>query len=549
MRITVAQLNPTVGDIRGNLGRMFEVLNEYGPDSDLVVFPELFLVGYPPKDLVERSWLIGRIDRAIAEIKAYSLKYPETGILFGAPLRNENPVGKGLTNSAVLIYQGETLLNQAKSLLPTYDVFDEARHFDPATAIHVIAFKGEKIAVSICEDAWNEPEYRPVGKLYSNDPIAEMVNAGATLLINLSASPYHMGKEGLRYRIIRNHAIRHKVPFIFVNQVGGNDELIFDGGSMVFDRMGEPVLLSPFFREHVQTVSSDAVGDSGLHRSAERMEMLHQALVLGIRDYLRKCGFSKAVIGLSGGIDSALTCCLAVEALGRENVVGISMPSPYSSAGSVEDSRQLTQNLGIEFKVIPIANIFQSYLETLQIHFAGKASDQTEENIQARIRGNILMAFSNKFGYLALSTGNKSEMAVGYCTLYGDMSGGLSVISDVPKTLVYDLSNYLNRDGEIIPQAIIDKAPSAELKPDQKDQDTLPPYPILDEILQCYIEEGYSAAQIVERGFDPETVAWVIRTVDRNEYKRRQAAPGLKVTTKAFGVGRRIPVAKKLEII
>jgi NAD+ synthase (glutamine-hydrolysing) len=549
MRVTIAQLNPTVGDIRGNLERIGEVLEEYCKDSDLVVFSELFLVGYPPKDLVERSWWIDRVNQAIAQIQTLSSNYPETGILFGAPLRSENPVGKGLTNSAVLIYQGQILLNQAKSLLPTYDVFDEARHFEPASEIRVVPFKGEKIAVSICEDAWNEPEYRPVGMLYSNDPIAEMVKAGATLLINLSASPYHMGKEGLRYRIIRNHAIRHRLPFIFVNQVGGNDELIFDGGSMAFDGRGWPLLLCPFFSEHVQTVSMEEGGDPGLHRPAERLEMLHQALVLGIKDYLRKCGFSGAVIGLSGGIDSALTCCLAVEALGRENVLGISMPSPYSSAGSVADSRRLAQNLGIEFKVIPIADVFQAYLGTLQTYFAEKASDQTEENIQARIRGNILMAFSNKFGYLALSTGNKSEMAVGYCTLYGDMSGGLSVISDVPKTLVYELSRHLNRNGELIPREIIDKAPSAELKPDQKDQDTLPPYPILDEILQCYIEEGYSAARIVERGFDPETVAWVIRTVDRNEYKRRQAAPGLKVTSKAFGIGRWIPIAKKLEII
>jgi NAD+ synthase (glutamine-hydrolysing) len=549
MRVTIAQLNPTVGDIRGNLERISEVLKQCGKESDLIVFPELFLVGYPPKDLVERSWWIERIDAAIAQIQGLSRNYPGTGILFGAPLRSTNPVGKGLTNSAVLIYQGEILLNQAKSLLPTYDVFDEARHFDPAAEIRVVPFKGERIAVSICEDAWNEPEYQPVGTLYPSDPITEMAKAGATLLINLSASPYHMGKEGLRYRIIRNHAIRHQLPFIFVNQVGGNDELIFDGGSMAFDGKGQPLLLSPFFCEDVQTVATEAGGDPELHRPAERIEMLHQALVLGIKDYLRKCGFSGAVIGLSGGIDSALTCCLAVEALGRENVLGISMPSPYSSEGSVADSRRLAQNLGIAFKVIPIADVFQAYLGTLQTYFAGKAPDQTEENIQARIRGNILMAFSNKFGYLALSTGNKSEMAVGYCTLYGDMSGGLSVISDVPKTLVYELSNHLNRNGELIPGAIMDKAPSAELKPDQKDQDTLPPYPILDEILHCYIEEGYSAARIVERGFDPETVEWVIRTVDRNEYKRRQAAPGLKVTSKAFGAGRRIPIAKKLEII
>jgi NAD+ synthase (glutamine-hydrolysing) len=545
MRIMMAQLNPVVGDIDGNLGQIIKVWADGSREADLIVFPELFMVGYPPKDLVERTWLIDRVEQAVARLLEISRDYPDTGILFGAPLRSVNPVGKGLTNSAVFIYRGAVLLNQAKSLLPTYDVFDETRHFEPAATNRPVAFKGEQIGVSICEDAWNEPEYQPGGLRYSIDPIARLVDAGATLIINISASPFFLGKDELRYRLIQNHARRYRVPFVFVNQVGGNDELIFDGGSMAFDREGNLLGISPFFRENLQTVRTEAAGAFANYQPLPRMAALHQALVLGIKDYLRKCGFSRVVIGLSGGIDSALTCCLAVEALGRENVLGISMPSPYSSAGSVDDSRQLARTLGVKFKVIPIASIFDAYLTTLTADFAGRAPDQTEENIQARIRGNIIMAFSNKFGYLALSTGNKSEMAVGYCTLYGDMSGGLSVIADVPKTMVYDLANYLNRDREIIPRAIIEKAPSAELKPDQKDQDFLPPYEVLDEILHYYVEEGWSADRIIAQGFVAETVQWVIRTVDRNEYKRRQAAPGLKVTSKAFGVGRRIPIAKR----
>jgi NAD+ synthase (glutamine-hydrolysing) len=546
MRITLAQLNPVVGDIAGNVEQILKVWVDCSQDTDLIVFPELFLVGYPAKDLVERTWFIDRVNQAIEQLREVSHHYQDTGILFGAPLRTEATVGKGLTNSAVFVYRGEIILKQAKSLLPTYDVFDETRHFAPAEAICPVEFKGECIGVSICEDAWNEPEYQPVGQRYPTDPIRDLVEAGATLIINISASPFYLGKDVLRYRLIQSHAARHRVPFVFVNQVGGNDELIFDGGSMAFDRDGRPLALSPFFRENLRTVQMTEKGHPDAFRPLERMAALRQALVLGIRDYLRKCGFTKAIIGLSGGIDSALTCCLAVEALGRENVLGIAMPSPYSSAGSVTDSQQLAASLGIKLKVIPIAPIFTAYQETLAGEFAGMASDQTEENIQARIRGNIIMAFSNKYGYIALSTGNKSEMAVGYCTLYGDMSGGLSVISDVPKTMVYDLANYINREGEIIPQTTIDKAPSAELKPDQKDQDSLPPYPVLDAILQCYIEEGESADQIIAKGFEAATVEWVIHTVDRNEYKRRQAAPGLKVTSKAFGVGRRIPIAKRM---
>ncbi len=549
MKVTIAQLNPIIGDIAGNQAKITDTLSQHCRETDLIVFPELFLVGYPPKDLLEKQWFIGQISRAIAEIVEFSAKFPDTGIIFGAPVPTENNTGKGLYNSALLVHQGRILLKQAKSLLPTYDVFDEARHFDTAPRIKSVVFKDETLGITICEDVWYDPalgQLHKLHKMYDFDPITELVGQGVTLLINISASPFHIEKDRLRYNLLHNLAYKHQIPFVFVNQIGGNDELIFDGGSMCLDKNGNPIFTGPFFQEHIQTIDMKKVGTRELFKPQSQAESVYNALVLGVKDYLRKCGFQKAVIGLSGGIDSALACCLAVAALGKENVLGITMPSPYSSPGSVTDSRKLAANLGIQFEVIPISDMFQAYQSTLNQFFAGKVPDVTEENIQARIRGNILMAFSNKFGYLALSTGNKSEMAVGYCTLYGDMSGGLSVISDVPKTMVYELAGFINRSREIIPREIIEKAPSAELKPGQRDQDTLPPYPILDQILHYYIEEGYSPEQLINMNFDPETVKWVTQAVDRNEYKRKQAAPGLKVTTKAFGVGRRMPVAKKI---
>lgn len=545
MKVTIAQLNPIVGDVAGNQIKIKETLTLYSRETDLIVFPELFLVGYPPQDLLEKSWFIDEVSRAIDNIAAFSAQYPQTGIVFGAPVPAGKRSGKGLYNAAVFVHNGQVLLKQPKSLLPTYDVFDEARYFDPAAMITTIPFHDDILGLTICEDAWYDPSIWPLREMYDFDPVARLTDLGATLLLNISASPFHAEKDQLRYNLISNLARKHRIPFVFVNQVGGNDELIFDGGSMAFDKEGNPIYTAPFFREHTQTIEMKSPGISGNHQPQDKIEMVYRALVLGTKDYLRKCGYQKAVVGLSGGIDSALTCCLAVEALGKENVLGISMPSPYSSTGSVEDSRILAANLGIKFEVIPISGIFNAYLETLTGYFNQASPDITEENIQARIRGNILMAFSNKYGYLALSTGNKSELAMGYCTLYGDMSGGLSVISDVPKTMVYELSAFINRDRELIPRAIIEKDPSAELKPGQRDQDTLPPYPVLDEILHYYIEEGYSLDQLSKR-YDPETVQWVIRMVDRNEYKRKQAAPGLKVTTKAFGVGRRMPVAKKI---
>jgi NAD+ synthase (glutamine-hydrolysing) len=549
MKVDIAQLNPVVGDIKGNQLKIVNTLSQCSKaGSDLVIFPELFLVGYPPKDLLERPWFIEKTQHAIQELTQISAQYPKTGILFGAPLLTGKDVGKGLYNSAVLIYQGRIIADQHKSLLPTYDVFDEMRYFDPAPEINTTVFKGETLGISICEDAWNEPELWPKGKIYPLDPVEILARKRATILINISASPFYMGKEEIRYRLIRNHARKHRLPFVFVNQVGSNDELIFDGRSLCLDRAGEPIAVFPSFREHVQEIDTSLPGMPGLYAPQDKVESIYEALVLGTRDYMRKCSFSKAVIGLSGGIDSAITCCLAKEAIGKENVLAVSMPSPYSSKGSIEDSRRLAANIGIQFKVIPVNEIFDAYLDILKGHFAGREVDVTEENIQARIRGNILMALSNKFGYLVLSTGNKSELAVGYCTLYGDMSGGLAVISDVPKTMIYDLANYINRKSEIIPRAIIEKAPSAELRPNQVDQDTLPPYPILDKILYYYIEEFSSVEEIIKLGFDPETVKWVARTVEKNEYKRKQASPGLKVTTKSFGAGRRMPIAAKYDI-
>jgi NAD+ synthase (glutamine-hydrolysing) len=546
MNITLAQLNPVIGDIEGNAALAIAAMDRCRSEKpDLVVLPELFLTGYPPLDLLERPWFIDRVQAAIDELARKSARFPGTGMIFGAPTRAGNKPGKRLHNSAVLVCDGRVVATVHKSLLPTYDVFDERRYFDPAADIRPVPFKGESLGVSVCEDAWNDTDLWPRGSLYDLDPIDLMARRGATVMINISASPFFMGKEEIRFHLIRNHVRRHRLPFFFVNQVGGNDELVFDGRSFALDRDGEPLAVCRPFREDTRTADAGATGVPGLFAPPEPIESAYEALVLGTRDYMGKCGFRKAVIGLSGGIDSALVCCIARDAVGRESVLGITMPSPISSPGSVEDSRRLAANLGIAFQVIPIASIRDAYLETMKEPFAGRPEDVTEENIQARIRGNILMAVSNKFGHLVLSTGNKSEMAVGFCTLYGDMSGGLAVLSDVPKTLVYDLARFLNRNGALIPEAIIAKPPSAELRPGQLDEDSLPPYPVLDAILHRYIEDLISPQEIVAAGFDPGTVAWVVRAVEKSEYKRKQAAPCLKITTKAFGVGRRMPIAAK----
>lgn len=543
MKITLAQLNPVIGDIDGNLAKALDALSLSCRDqSDLIVFPELFLVGYPPRDLLERPRFIERAQEAVDKLKQVSKNYPGMGIIVGSPLPTGKDTGPGLYNSALFIFQGELLFSQHKSLLPTYDVFDEARYFDSASDIHTVAFKDEVLGISVCEDAWNDPQlWQP--RNYAFDPIEQLARKGASIVINIAASPFYVGKEEMRLRIMGSHARKYRIPFVVVNQVGGNDELIFDGRSICIDREGEPIEIFPSFRENVKTVDMSLPGNPERYVPRENIENICEALILGVRDYIKKCGFSKAVIGLSGGIDSAVTCCLAKEAIGAENVLGVSMPGPYSSQGSVTDSRKLAENLAISFKVIPISQIYTSFHETLKAHFQGKEPDITEENLQARIRGNILMGLSNKFGYLVLSTGNKSELSVGYCTIYGDMVGGLAVISDVPKTSVYQLAHYINRKIEVIPLEIIQKPPSAELRPDQKDQDTLPPYEVLDQILHYYVDEGSSLKDIINMSFDPEIVKWVIRMVDRNEYKRRQAAPGLKVTSKAFGMGRRMMIA------
>ena len=546
MRITIAQLDPVVGDVDGNVCRLERALRTAKEAfADLAVFPELFLVGYPPKDLLERDWFMRQAEEGVRQVLELSRLCPEQGIVVGAPVRTLRTNGRGLANAALLVYRGEIIGRADKRLLPTYDVFDEERYFDPAPSVSVIPFKGHRLGVHICEDAWTDTTLWSRRSLYDVDPVAELGEQGATLLINISASPFSVGKAEVRYQLMSEHARRHQVPFIYVNQIGSNDELVFDGGSLALDAHGDPLAVLPSFTEVIRTIDTSGLGDIALGTIPEPIATVHGALVLGIRDYMAKCGFTKAIVGLSGGIDSAVTCALAASAVGAENVLGVTMPSEYSSRGSVDDSRQLAENLGIDFKVIPISTIHHSYLASLADSYSGTQANVAEENVQARIRGNILMALSNKYGYLVLSTGNKSELAVGYCTLYGDMSGGLAAISDVPKTMVYELAHYINRQGEIIPRESIDKAPSAELKPDQVDQDTLPPYPVLDLILQGYVEEAASVQDLIERGFDPETVRWVVRTVDRVEYKRRQAAPGLRVTTKAFGVGRRMPIAAR----
>ena len=547
MKITMAQLNPVVGDLAGNMQRLFSAYDEGAEaGSDLVVFSELFLTGYPPWDLLERPWFIGRTSEAVDEIVARTASHPSTGLLFGAPRPSLTKEGKPLYNSAILAHAGRVLLEQHKSLLPTYDVFDETRYFAPAPEIRTAAFKDEVLGISICEDAWTEAELWPRGRLYGLDPVSVLAGKGATLLLNISASPFHAGKEEIRFGLIGGHARKHGLPFVFVNQVGANDELVFDGRSFAFDGRGEPVAVGAAFAEEILTVETRQSGRPGLFTPQGAIESVYGALLLGLRDYARKCGFRRLVIGLSGGIDSAVTCALAAAAVGPENVLAVTMPMPFSSAGSVDDSAALAGRLGIRCLKIPIGPVYDRYIEALAPHFAGRPADTTEENLQARIRCGVLMAFSNKFGALLLSTGNKSELAVGYCTLYGDMSGGLAILSDVPKTMVYELAAHINRDGETIPRAIIDKPPSAELRPGQLDSEELPPYDVLDRILHEYVEELRSVEEIAAMGFPAEVVHRVAALVDRNEYKRAQAAPGIKVTTKAFGVGRRMPIAAKV---
>jgi NAD+ synthase (glutamine-hydrolysing) len=527
MKIALAQLNPTVGDIEGNLRLVHNWTKKIAPlNPDLVIFPELFITGYPPRDLLKRNWFIERAEKALAEVAKISEKI-SGAILIGDIARSNRKTGRGLYNCAFAFYQGREIFRQAKSVPSGNDGFDELRFFDPAPVVRLWKFKGERIGVSIGDEAWTR-----AGPF---DPVKEQAQQGASLFINIAASPFWLGKPQLRLKLIKSHCQRYRRPFVFVNQIGAQDELIFDGQSFIVDRNAELALVLPGFKQKVGLFETENLPartqNSKLNIQNSDIGQVYQALILGIKDYFRKCGLRKAVVGLSGGIDSAVTAALAVAALGKDAVLGVTMPSEFSSSGSVEDSKALAQNLGIEFRIITITPIYHSYLLTLSDTFAGKPTDVTEENIQARIRGNILMAIANKFGYLVLSTGNKSELSVGYCTLYGDMIGGLAVLGDVPKLMVYELARYINRTTEVIPQAIIEKAPSAELKPGQKDQDTLPPYEVLDQILALYIENGLSLEEIVRHGFKKKVVNWVVQQVARMEFKRRQAPLVLRVTS------------------
>ncbi|MFB3923531.1 MAG: NAD+ synthase [Terriglobia bacterium] len=543
MKIALAQINTTVGDYSGNVERIVRFARgarERG--AGLVVFPELALCGYPPRDLVEKP---GFVQRSEAELARLAGLLPDIPALVGYVRRSRVEQGKAVSDAAALLYRGEAILDYVKILLPFYDVFDESRYFEPGNAPGICDLQGYRLGVTICEDTWNDKHFWKK-QLYTRDPVEETVRAGAAVLLNIASSPYCTEKIQFRQEMLRSVAKRHGVPVVYVNHVGGNDQLIFDGSSMAFNARGELAARAKSFEEDL--VLFDTTCGAGEIRPgpASEAEAVYHALVLGTRDYVAKCGFEKVLIGLSGGIDSSLVATIAADALGPENVRGVSMPGPYSSSTSLRDAEALARNLRIDFRVVPISSIFDSYLTTLDPAFENQPRDVTEENIQARIRGNILMALSNKFGALVLSTGNKSELAVGYCTLYGDMAGGLSVIADVPKTMVYDLARYVNRAGERIPQACLDKAPTAELRPNQTDQDTLPPYEILDLILKAYIEENLCAQDIAAKyKVDVELVRETIRRVNSAEYKRQQAAPALKVTAKAFGMGRRYPVAQK----
>ena len=540
MKIALAQINTTVGDICGNGERIQKAVESAkSRGADLVVFSEMTTTSYPPRDLLEKGAFIQDNLRKLREIAEWSRGI---GIVCGFVDENESGVGKRLFNGVALLHEGRIVFRQYKSLLPTYDVFDESRHFEPARQIDVVKFLGTKVGLSICEDVWNDKDFWKK-RLYSVDPAEELVRKGAEILINVSASPFSMGKPSFRREMLGEIARKYRRCLVYVNQVGGNDELLFDGSSFVMNGEGRVVTQCRDFEEDMVVFDSDREAGP-VHPVSQGEASVFWALVMGTRDYTAKCGFKKVVLGLSGGIDSSMTATIAVEALGKESVLGVSMPSPYSSEGSIRDAKRLAENLGIEHRVIPITPIFQVYLDCLKEVFRGRSPDVTEENIQARIRGNLLMAISNKFGFLVLNTGCKSEVAVGYSTLYGDMAGGLAVISDVPKTLVYRLAKYVNRKKEIIPQEIIEKAPSAELRPGQRDQDSLPPYSILDGILKAYVEDNLDPQAIASLGYDHDLVKEIIQRVDANEYKRRQAVPGLRVTSKAFGMGRRLPIAQ-----
>ncbi len=545
MKIALGQINPTVGDFAGNAAKIIACAARARTEgAGLILFPELSICGYPPRDLVERASFVAHNREAAEHIAAETRGI---AVICGLVTPAHADTGKSVMNSAALLVGGSIKFVQSKMLLPTYDVFDELRNFAPARQQQLFSFCGKQMALTICEDAWNDKHFWP-RQLYSVDPVEALVHAGGNFVLNISASPFWAGKREMRHEMLATIARTDRVPVAFVNQVGGNDSLVFDGSSLVFDREGKVIAQGRSFEEDLIFFDSDSLTGEIHEQIAGEEASVYAALVLGTRDYIAKCGFHKAIVALSGGIDSALTAAIAVDAIGAGKVIGVGMPSEYSSEGSVTDARELATNLGIRFEVLPISDIFTEFKSTLRPVFKNIPEDVTEENIQSRIRGSLLMALSNKFGALVLSTGNKSELGVGYCTLYGDMAGGLAVINDVPKTLVYRLSRYVNSRKPVIPQTTLDKPPSAELRPDQKDTDSLPPYEVLDAILEDYVEQSHSAEDIArEHGFDLPLVKSVIRMVERNEYKRQQAAPGIKISPKAFGYGRRFPIAAKVD--
>jgi NAD+ synthase (glutamine-hydrolysing) len=546
MRIALAQINPTVGDLPGNVDLIAKAARDAAArGADIAVFPELSITGYPPRDLVEKPSFLERSEQELERLASETADL-DLSIVCGYVAHSDSETGKKALNCAAVLERGKIVFRQTKMLLPNYDVFDEARYFRPGERAVLCTIRGTPVALTICEDAWNDRRYWKQ-RLYQRDPVEELFEAGGEILICINASPYQVGKREMRRGIYRAAARRYQRPVVYVNQVGGNDQLVFDGSSFAMNASGEVIASARSFEEDL-VIADIATGAGDLHDDfQDECEATYQALVLGTRDYMRKCGFRKALIGLSGGIDSALTAVIAVDAVGRENVTGVGMPGPYSSDHSVTDAREMAERLGIKFELIPIKNAYEKFIDELAPAFAGRAQDVTEENLQSRLRGVTLMALSNKTGALVLTTGNKSELAVGYCTLYGDMCGGLAVISDVPKTLVYTLSRVANkRHQDAIPENVFVKPPSAELRPDQKDTDSLPEYPVLDAILEAYIEQYRAPRQIAESLKLPlELVADIVNKVDRNEYKRQQAAPGLKVTSKAFGIGRRFPIAQR----
>lgn len=547
MNIAIAQIDATVGDFTGNVEKIVEASRRAADlGARLVVFSELAVCGYPPADFLEKPSFLARCRTAVDELAAATSSL-KIAVLTGVALPAVGASGKPAVNAAVLLDGGKLLLEQHKRLLPFYDVFDEQRYFDAARSQQVVELDGTRLAITICEDAWNDKNFWP-RRFYAVDPMEELMQQNPHVHINLSSSPFWHGKRAVRRRMLAAIAKRDGVPVLMSNQVGGNDSLIFDGSSFALNARGELIAQCASFDEDLVVLDPFASQPIDAPEDDDD-EAAYRALVLGTRDYVRKCGFKKVLVGLSGGIDSALVAAIAKDALGAENVMCIGMPSPYSSTGSIDDSRQLASTLGIRFEVIGISELFAGFTRTLAPLFEGTKADTTEENIQPRIRGTLLMALSNKFAALVLTTGNKSEMAVGYCTLYGDMVGALAVIGDLVKTRVYSICRWLNREGEVIPWAILEKPPSAELSPGQKDTDSLPPYEVLDPIIEAYVERYETPERIAEaNGYPLPLVQQVVRLVERSEYKRQQAAPVLKVTPKSFGMGRRFPIAVKVQV-